>query len=89
MTPIDRRLTDAQLDFLREISEQLSGIARPLFDAILNKLNTPDEPTQKKLDLLQALMDNGLEEWEGYAETIDAMEEDEEEEEEEGRGRLR
>lgn len=57
--------------FLADIREQLPEEYQTTFDRLLEKLGEPSEEIQKRLDKLTALEVNGVDNWEGYDQSLE------------------
>jgi hypothetical protein len=74
-------LTQAQQNFLNELRGQMSPDVCYLFDRTLIALGLPVKEIQKRLDKLDALEAAGVDNWEGYNDTLEGFTDEEESDE--------
>jgi len=75
MSKWKKNLTPAAVTFMQEIIDQVpvTGGAQAAFTSILDKIGEPDVETQHRLDKLQALENNGVDNWDGYDDAMNEL----------------
>lgn len=77
----EHELSKASQEFLDEIRRQMDGDVLLLFNSVISALEKPSAAQQQQLDLLQALLDGGVDNWPYYEEALIAAGLQEEEDE--------
>ncbi len=77
----EHELSKASQEFLDEIRGQMDGDILLLFNSVISALEKPSAAQQQQLDLLQALLDGGVDNWPYYEEALIAAGLQEEEDE--------
>lgn len=78
-----KKATPAMKDLINQLTTQMDPTLGLIFHKTLDKLAAPSEEDKKKLEMFDALIAAGVDNWDGYDEALSEFEDEDEEDEDE------